>query len=88
MARDDVLGASQAMTCEWIKLPDGTVAIVKLARKRQQRCKCGAVATLQCDYPIGHGTTCDAYLCRKCAVSQGRNRDYCPHHPDQGALSL
>lgn len=48
----------------------------------------------QCDVPGCHETgtcvnpggchmppqTCDAYLCHRCAVPQGRNRDYCPHH--------
>lgn len=67
---------------EWIRLEDGTVAIVCHSgpRSRAKPCKCGRSSTLLCDYPTLAGT-CDAPLCRACAIPQGPDRDYCPHHP-------
>lgn len=68
---------------ELIEFPDGTRAFVRLGgrRPRPKPCKCGAISTLQCDYPTLAGT-CDAYLCRQCAVRVGPNRDYCRTHPE------
>ncbi len=36
---------------------------------------CSALADYQCDYPMGRGKTCDAYLCERHAISQGFPRD-------------
>jgi hypothetical protein len=67
-----------------IRLPDGTVAFIdghtpyhKCRNCDQRR------ATIQCDYPTPNGRTdtCDAWLCRLCAVRVGPNRDFCPNHP-------
>lgn len=48
---------------------------------------CGvATGTLQCDWPVGPGETCDKYLCGRCAVQPGRivfgepRVDHCPDH--------
>lgn len=67
---------------EWIRLEDGTTAIVCHSgrRPRSKPCKCGNPSTLLCDYPTADGT-CDAPLCRSCAIRKGPNRDYCPNHP-------
>jgi hypothetical protein len=67
---------------EWITLDDGTTAIVcgSGPRPRTKPCKCGGWSTLLCDYPLSPGKTCDAPLCRHCAVPMGRNRDWCPQH--------
>jgi hypothetical protein len=71
---------------EWVKLPDGTTAIVCYSGKKPSLCvRCRRRATIQCDFPIGGGRTCDTYLCRACAVPQGKNRDYCPDHVPRDA---
>lgn len=77
------------MSCETVRMPDGGLAIVCTRGKRPARkCACGRPATLQCDYPVEHGT-CDEWLCKSCAVHVGHNRDYCPSHPRaQSELAL
>jgi hypothetical protein len=66
---------------EWIRLDDGTTAIVcgSGPRPRSKPCKCGARSTKLCDYPLLVGT-CDAPLCDRCAIPMGADRDFCPHH--------
>ena len=64
-------------------------------RPKTPPCACCGTgrATIQCDFPLEPPAqkrlifgdekppkTCDAYLCRSCAVRVGRDRDYCPHH--------
>lgn len=65
-----------------LDLPGGGVAIV-CGRSPSKRCKCGKVATIQCDYPVvrkGVAGTCDRHCCRSCATNVGPNRDFCPPH--------
>jgi hypothetical protein len=69
---------------EVIRLSDGTTAIVCGSGRRPRRqcaCGCGTPASIQCDYPTEGGGTCDAFLCRRCAVPVEPDRDHCPHHP-------
>lgn len=75
------------MTCEFIKmpLPDGTTTTAILcSRGRGPRAKCsfchGPVHSLLCDgrRPGARTKTCDAKLCRACAVNVGDDRDLCP----------
>lgn len=68
---------------EWIELPDGTRGIVCFSGKRPRApsCRCGKRSTIQCDFPLLDGRTCDRNLCRACAVPVGPNRDYCAEHP-------
>jgi len=75
------------MPCEWIKFPDGTVAIVKHAKRRQQKCRwCSKQSTKLCDFSISspqqvtHRKTCDAPMCDEHAKPVGPNIDYCPEH--------
>jgi hypothetical protein len=73
---------------EFIRLPDGTAAFVRFGgrRPRAKPCACcGGASSIQCDFPLLHGGTCDAYLCRHCAVPVGRNRDHCPQHQRNSA---
>jgi hypothetical protein len=69
--------------CVAVKMPDGGVALVRIGGKRPScACsRCGRPATIQCDYPTGPGKTCDAWLCRTCAIPVGPDRDYCRYHP-------
>jgi len=70
------------MPCEWIKLPDGSVAHVRYAKRRAPKCQfCGAPSTKQCDYPLSKTKTCDAYMCDRCSKPFGPNVDTCPEHP-------
>jgi len=83
------------MPCSYVKLQDGTVAIVKHAPAGKPRCKfCPHrfrwdgrthTATLLCDFEIGRTLggepiTCDAKICVKCAKTVGTNRHFCPRH--------
>lgn len=76
----------------WITLPGGITAHIKVAKARRRRCvgtegghPCPASATIQCDYPLGNGKTCDAYICRGHAKRVGDNLDHCPTHARQPA---
>jgi len=44
-------GQVRTVTCEPIRLP-GVTGIVCHARRRRRRCRCGVVATLECDHPV------------------------------------
>lgn len=81
------------MTCERVRMPDGTVATVCFRGRRKQppeRCSaCGKRwASRWCDYPVGkRGRTCSAPLCERCAhqpasvASIDRDSyDLCPMH--------
>lgn len=79
------------MTCEYVKIPNGPMAIVCHRNRRKVRCACGAIASRECDFVIDrtHSAgkiTCDKPLCTKCAVSGGANVDYCPDHPAQTGM--
>lgn len=69
---------------ELVKMPDGGYAFVRFSGPRRPRHKCSACAapwaTLQCDFPIAGGKTCDKHLCRGCGVRKGKNVDWCPDH--------
>jgi hypothetical protein len=66
---------------EWIKLEDGTVAHVLYAPPKAKPCRyCTRRSSLLCDWVMPGGKTCDAPLCRRCAVPGGRRTDYCPTH--------
>ncbi len=53
--------------CQWIRMPDGTVAHVRLANQRTKKCSaCGRLpSTKLCDFPLSppqqvtHKRTCD-----------------------------
>jgi hypothetical protein len=70
------------MPCKWVKLPDGTTAIVKLAAPRRQRCyKCGdLVHPVLCDAPVGDGKTCDRPCCPKHSHHVPPDTDFCLEH--------
>lgn len=80
----------------YVRIP-GTdiVAHVKLAKRRQPKCsatcehggRCQRPGSIQCDYQVAHGKTCDAYICRAHATSVGPDVDHCPTHAQrQGGL--
>lgn len=72
------------MTCEWVRLPNGTTAVVLLggAKPKAKPCiGCGRASTRLCDAEVGDGKTCDAPLCTRCSTSRGRGEiDYCAQH--------
>lgn len=73
------------MACTVVRPAPGVAAIVCRRGQRRPKCSvCRGVATLECDFPKGRGT-CDAALCRRCAVRLEGGIDYCPSH-EQRAL--
>lgn len=89
------------MPCEWLKTPDGTVMHINRGRGGKKRqCKfCGRIYRegKLCDFPVGHGKTCDAEMCESCAMPVGNQHtdignglkrlndtiDMCPIHRGQ-----
>lgn len=68
------------MTCETLKLPNGTTAIVCSGHRTRKKCNCGQIASRLCDYEIRPGKTCDKGLCARCAWMVG-DKDFCLDHP-------
>lgn len=73
------------MACESVTLPGGTRAIVCGPRRKQKRCECGAVATLECDWkvPERKSGTCDAPICSSCTFSPAPGKDLCTAHQQE-----
>lgn len=69
------------MTCDFVQLPGGGMAIVCSSRRRQ-RCACGKVSTRLCDWKVAtkRSGTCDVPLCPSCTTSPKRGKDLCPEH--------
>lgn len=72
------------MTCEFVSLPGGGVAIVCGTRTRRKCRGCGRPATLECDWkvPGRKSGTCDAPICARCATSPAPGKDLCPDHAE------
>ena len=75
------------MTCEWIRMPDGTTAIAcSRGRRRPAPCSvpgCNRPHSVLCDVAVvrrGRKKTCDAKLCPAHAKHVGPDRDACPAH--------
>jgi hypothetical protein len=68
---------------------NGKAIGIACGRRDRRACStpgCSGDATVQCDFPVtrkGKAGTCDRYVCRRCAVSVGTDRDYCPPHARQ-----
>jgi hypothetical protein len=80
------------MPCSVVSLPDGTRAIVKMAKRRLPLCRfCRQrPADKLCDFKVpvgdvGHTRTCDTAMCYRCATPVGPDLDYCPNHAAEGA---
>lgn len=81
------------MTCSTVALPGGGAAIVCTSgRRRQRRCLCGHVASLECDWKMpgplkrGKQVTCDAPLCPDCTSSPAPGKDLCAEHAKAWAV--
>jgi hypothetical protein len=73
------------MTCEWVPLRDGAVAIVCSRSRRLRKCSvagCENTGRYQCDRRVSgrKSGTCDAWICDVHRVSVGHDIDYCPSH--------
>ncbi|HYE73568.1 MAG TPA: DUF4326 domain-containing protein [Blastocatellia bacterium] len=67
------------MICEIVEI-GGHKGFVCSSGRRAARCKfCQGSFDLECDYPT-RGGTCDARMCRACALHIEPNEDYCPTH--------
>lgn len=69
------------MTCERVRLPDGTGAII-CSGTRTRRCSCGRPADRLCDWkvPTRASGTCDKPVCNRCSAKPARGKDVCPAH--------
>jgi len=87
------------MPCEWLQGPNGSVIHLHTRGGRKKQCpfcKRGWVSKL-CDFPVGHGKTCDAEMCVDCTTTVGHQNteiggglkrmndtvDLCPIHKGQ-----
>lgn len=75
----------------WYQI-NGTHVHVRESKPRRHRCvgtegghACPTRATRQCDFPLGKGRTCDAYICASHATTAGPDLDHCPQHACQPA---
>lgn len=76
----------------FIKLPDGTVAHIRIAPRRRRRCTFCRLQTVparlrECDFLLPTGKTCDALMCDKCAYRIGPDKDLCPAHQPSGRIA-
>ena len=76
----------------WVRLPNGMTAHIRVAERPRKRCTgtegsypCPVAATRQCDFHIGVGKTCDAWICDAHATSAGPDLDHCPTHAGKQA---
>lgn len=72
------------MTCKIIGGPGAQ--IIMCTRGSRPNCQtpgCTNRGELQCDHPVtraGAEGTCDRFVCLRCAVHVGINKDLCPVH--------
>ena len=69
----------------FVKLPDGSVAHVCMAKQPRKRCSsCGCLTEhdelRECDWKVGDGKTCDRLICVGCSVVPAVDKDLCPEH--------
>jgi hypothetical protein len=60
-------------------------------RRGCQTTGCPHPGTLLCDYPVTRGgrkTTCNRYMCDRCAKGVGPGRDFCPPHAKLHSATL
>jgi hypothetical protein len=72
------------MKCQIIHAGDRTMIVCgrpsKAGRRRCGMAGCRNTAIYQCDWKMGNGTTCDAFLCRTHARTVAPNKELCPAH--------
>ena len=74
------------MTCESVRLPDGTGATICSRGKRPIKCRsCGRPGDRLCDWkvPKRKSGTCDDPICSRCSTSPAPDKDLCPVHAEQ-----
>lgn len=68
------------MSCEHVKVGN-TVAIVCSRGQRRHKCQwCALAATLQCDWKVAAGKTCDKHLCAAHGSQVAPDKHLCPEH--------
>lgn len=72
------------MTCEHVRLADGTGMIICGTRPRPRCVRCGNRADLECDWKVpGRASgTCDKPICARCTTSPAPEKDLCPDHAE------
>ena len=71
--------------CIRVDLGNGNFAIACGGRgerrpKTCQFCRSGRPAALLCDWKTSGGATCDAAICKQCALHVADDKDLCPRH--------
>jgi len=68
--------------CEHLDLGGGNRAIICGTKAKVCRFCRKRFAKFLCDWKIpgGNGKTCDAPMCRSCAINVGPEKDLCPPH--------
>jgi RNA polymerase subunit RPABC4/transcription elongation factor Spt4 len=69
----------------FIRLDNGSVAHVRMAKRPARRCKVCTRLTnerwlRECDFVLPNGKTCDLLMCSNCAEATGPDTDLCPVH--------
>lgn len=69
----------------FLRLPNGALVHVRLAKPRARRCKVCHQMTAharlrECDFKLPDGSTCDLLMCDNCAHRTAPNVDLCPSH--------
>lgn len=75
------------MTCEHIRLADGTGMFVCGTKARPKCVKCGKRADRECDWKVAgrRSGTCDKPICARCTTSPAPEKDLCPEHAEAWA---
>lgn len=68
--------------CLKMQLPNGDFAIVCGGHAKTKYCACGRTGDLLCDWKVKNkkSGTCDAPICRKCALEVGPDKHLCKEH--------
>jgi len=68
------------MDCAHVKI-GGANVIICGSRRRVKPCHtCREIAAFQCDWKLGGGKTCDAWICDAHAQEVGPDKHLCPEH--------
>jgi len=70
------------MACHYLYKHGQFLGVVCEGREKRQFCACGRVSDLLCDWKVKtkKSGTCDAPICRQCALEVGPDKHLCKAH--------